>query len=215
MWKADFCKSCCVYTPLFSGKGECWIGVIFGRDCIQGPGFECWPVTFPSPPAISSIHLEVMQEMSSPYGSPRNDITIWEVSAWLLSTESSPFPSTCLLKPLSIFIASGGRCCQMGAGHRLVKWALNSSVLVSWDSLGLLHFSSLFCPRKSGVGKGCGFPPPGGCRADLSGVWCHGPQSKCTLRMPYFGLAVDSGFGTPLVQITFYQLLNIASYTEV
>lgn len=67
---------------------------------------------------------------------------------------------------------------QMGAGQRLVKWALNSSVLVFWDSLFMLHFFSLFCPWKFEVGKGCGFPAIEGCRADLFGMWCCVPQSE-------------------------------------
>lgn len=92
---------------------------------------------------------------------------------------------------------------QMGAGHRLVKWALNSSVLVSWDSLFLLNFSSLFCPWGSEVGKGCGFPATEGCRADLWGVMLCASVS----RMAYCGLAVDSNFGTAWVQIMFYQPL--------
>lgn len=48
--------------------------------------------------------------MSSPYGSTRNDITIWEVSAWLPPSENNPFPTTCLFKRLSIFVASRGLC---------------------------------------------------------------------------------------------------------
>lgn len=61
---------------------------------------------------------------------------------------------------------------QGGTGHRLVKWALNSSVLASWGSLFLLRFSSLFCSWKSEVGKVeeacCCFLPAQGCRADRS-----------------------------------------------
>lgn len=129
-----------------------------------------------------------------------------------------PFPHHMSLKTfVNIYCFRRIVLYQMGAGHRLVKWALNSNGLVSWDSLFLFHFSSLFCPWKSEMGKGCGFPPTKGCRADLSRVWCHVPQSAVQplhfflSRRAYFGLAVDSDVGTALVQITFYQPLWLCS----
>lgn len=73
---------------------------------------------------------------------------------------------------------------QMGAGHRLVKWALNSSVLVSWGSIFLLHFSSLFCPLRSEVGKGCGFPATEDRGVDFWGVMPCASVRGTTVLLP-------------------------------
>lgn len=84
---------------------------------------------------------KVMQEMSSPYGSANNDITIWEISAWLLPSENNPFPTTWLLKRLSIFVAPGGLCC--------IKAGQVTGLKISPEQqchclLGLLGFASFF-----------------------------------------------------------------------
>lgn len=74
--------------------------------------------------------------MSSPYGSTRNDITIWEVSAWLPPSENNPFPTTCLFKRLSIFVASRGLCSvREGQATRLwsdTRTAVSSPPRAPW-----------------------------------------------------------------------------------
>lgn len=113
---------------------------LFGRQGL-------WPSLPPS--YLLSIHFEVMQEMSSPYGSTSNDITIWEVSAWLLASESNPFPTTCLLKRVSIFIASGGLCCIQWGQVTGLKNNLWTSVSLS---PGTLWFYFIF-PASSTPGS--------------------------------------------------------------